>query len=495
MKRTLSLLLCLLTVAAAFASCGESAAQPEVTTAASGETEAAAAETEWTDPFADFDYDGAEIHMMIQDCDYDKHGYTAFFINNEEETGDLVEDAVYERNRMAEELLNVDLTFSTNTDTHDTIGNTVTKLIMAGDDEYQIIVHDLYPMATLSVSGNFMNARRSPYLDFSQDYWYLDYMEDLTFGDTSKTFLLAGDYTIDVLRSAHALYVNKTMFESLYGDPSVIYQTVKDMKWTTEQFLKYVVGAYSDLNGDGVMDNDDQIGFGHVGYWGSMMPWAVSLNVDFIDNDGDGPYFVENNEHSVAVLEQMNRVFYSEATHDYNDVDLNQQKFIDGKTLFTGYLRVCTLDFLRTMVDDAGVIPYPMFNEAQDAYYTSSHDTAGVAVIPITNTKFDMTTAALEVLCRESNNLIIPAYYETALKVKYSRDDDASIMLDIIRDGISSVFGVAYGNYCANLPLNLSFYSALAAKSTDFSSYWDANASAAEAKLAELWDNFSAIEP
>ena len=50
----------------------------------------------------------------------------------------------------------------------------------------------------------------------------------------------------------------------------------------------------------------------------------------------------------------------------------------------------------------------------------------------MTNTKLDMTGASLEALNCESANYVVPAYYEIALKTKYSRDEESAAMLDLI---------------------------------------------------------------
>ena len=58
-----------------------------------------------------------------------------------------------------------------------------------------------------------------------------------------------------------------------------------------------------------------------------------------------------------------------------------------------------------------------------------SHD---ILAVPITATNLERTGIITEALSAESYKRVIPAYYETALKTKYARDDESVQMLDMI---------------------------------------------------------------
>ncbi|MGM9625400.1 MAG: hypothetical protein ACI3XM_06790 [Eubacteriales bacterium] len=498
--RNISLLLLAgLLAAGSFVSCGDAADKGDVTTPAvvDGSADSASVTTEEIDPFAGFDYGGEEVRILVSANDYDGQGSSVYaIIEEEEENGDVVKDAVYKRNSDVEELLNVNFVYTENTEDYTKIPKTLQSFIMAGDDAYDLVIHDLFPLATLSVQGYFLNVCDNPYVDFSKSYWYESYMKDLAFGHEDIHYLLAGDYFLDILRTAHALYFNKDMFRTLFESPDELYEAVLDGTWTQEKFLQYSSAAYSDVNGDGKKDNDDRYGYCHIGYWGSMIPWVVSSDITFLENDSTGaPVFALNNERSVKLLENLNLIFHNDASHNYSaSVEDNNNAFINGHALFGGYQRVCSLEMFRDMETDIGVLPYPKMDESQENYITSSHDTANVGVIPMTCGKFEMMGAVLEVLNRESAEIVMPAYYEKALKIKYSRDDASSQMLDIIRNGISCVFPVAFGNYCNDLPLGKAFSTPLTGKKTDFVSNYLKYEDAAQEKLDELWAAFDSIE-
>ena len=83
------------------------------------------------------------------------------------------------------------------------------------------------------------------------------------------------------------------------------------------------------------------------------------------------------------------------------------------------------------MEDGLGVVPYPKLDENQKNYVTSTHDTAEIGVIPVTlpPTALDYISAVVEVLCRETYKNVLPVYYESSLKMKYTRDDTSAKMV------------------------------------------------------------------
>ncbi len=491
-QKLFALLLAALMTASAFVSCGDS--KTDETTGNADTSAAETVETEKVDPFADMDFGGEDIRMMVSSREKDSMvSSKVAIIHGEELTGEVVSDSVYNRNILVEEFLNIKLGFTENDESHETIGASITQLLTAGDDAYDLIIHELFPLATLSVQNSFINVMDVPHLDFSQDYWYEEYMNDVSFASKEKRYILAGDYFLDILRTAHALYFNKDRFRDLYGAPEDLYDLVLEGDWTHDIFLKYSEGAYQDVNGDGTRDADDRYGFSTHGYWGPIIPWVIGADISFLKYEDDGaPYFAMNNERSVKLLESMNRVFRGDGAYNY--AEKFDVAFINGSSLFGGYLRVSHMENFRDMEADLGILPIPKLDDAQENYITSSHDTTNVGVIPVTCSKVDTLAVVLEVLSRESAASVIPAYYETSLKTKYVRDDQSAQILDIIRQNISCVFPVAFGNYCENLALYNAFSSLLQTGSTDFVSNYVKFEGKAQAKLDELWEAFNSVE-
>lgn len=489
-------------------SCGDAQTDTDETTAGnSSETNVDSADEE-IDPFADFDYGGEEIRIWTSINAASGIGNSNYLIEGpEEETGDLVSDSAYLRNRSVEEILNVKLEFTELDNDYTTCAGTINKIILAGDDLYDIIINDLFPLAGLSLEGSFMNVADAPYIDYSQSYWYESYMSQLSLDGGEHQYILAGDFFIDVLRSAHALYFNRDLLTDTYGDGDIIYKEVLDGSWTYDSFLKYIEDGYRDLNGNNLRDSADQYGLAVMQVWGPSIPFIVSADLKYVELNSDGSLkLAMNNERSISLLEKLNEIFYSTGTGIGADVSDGlffgsadpdgdtTNLFKSGRALFLGYNRLGSFDDMRDMADEVGILPYPKFDEAQENYISSSHDTTEIGVIPITNTKFDTTCAVLEVLNRETQKYVLPAYYETGLKVKYTRDDYSAQMIDIIHDNIGGSFALAYSNSCSDIFMKSSFYNLLIEKRTDFVSNYTKLESAAQAQIDKMVESFNSID-
>ncbi len=490
------LLACLLT-AGTLLSCGSDTDKTVDTGSSTGTAAAQEESTGEPDPFDAFDFGGEEIRFWVNANDYYGSGPSSYLIIDDEETaGDIVNDAVIERNGFVEELLNVKLIFTECEYDWSEIIEPLTNTIAAGDDAYDVIVHDLFPMANMAVSGYFANVRNGAHFNFSQDYWYEDYMGDLCFGSTKQNYIMAGDFFLDIIRSAPALYVNKDMFNTLYESADELYDHVLNKTWTLDVFHSYIKDTYADLNGDAKADHEDRYGFGYIGKWGSLFPFVISADLTYLEYESDGsPVFAMDNERSVKLLEILNEIYYDPSAHDYNEsVDQNNQAFMNGNVLFGGYQRIASLEMFRDMEASIGILPIPMFDEAQGKYVTATHDITQIGVIPTTCSKLDTVSAVLEVLSRETKSTVMPAYYDSALKIKYARDDISSQMLDIIRDGLDNAFPLAYNNYTNNFILADTFATPVSKNNTDFMSNYTKKVKAAQPKLDALWDAYSSLE-
>ena len=497
MTKRITTILLLLSMLVSAAACGGGETTDPTTTPAGGDTSA-----EVTDPLAGLDFGGEKIHVLVSANDYDSQGSSCvYIISEEEETGDVVQDAVFQRNMAVEELLNVTFEFTENKDNYAAIPTTISTLVLAGDDTYDYIIHDLFPLATLSVQGNFLNVYDSEYMDFSKPYWYTDFMKGTSFDSDEKCYLLAGDYFLDILRTSHVMYVNKEMYEQHNGSVDDLYKIVFDGGWTQDKFLESIKNAYRDENGNTTADDGDVFGYVTSGYWGPMIPWAVASDLEYLSYDSDGtPSFALNNERSVKLLENLNKIFHHEATNNVLAYDTKtptermNNYFSNGLSMFSGYQFVRSLETFRDIEFGIGLLPYPKMDEAQEDYVTSVHDTTNVGVIPVTCKKFDMVGAVLEACGRFSQEKVIPAYYDIALKEKYVRDETSAKMLDMIRTNVGDVFPLAFGDYCNKLPINKAFRIPLEKNSNDFASNYAENEPLATEKLAELWDAFKSAE-
>jgi ABC-type sugar transport system, periplasmic component len=492
MKRIVSLFL-VIAIISTLAACADSSTSK---TSSVDTTAAAVTEGETSDTrFDNIDYEGRDFRVQSSEDASDSTNANALIAGSGEMNGEIVNDAVYKRNLDIEEKLKVKLVYTPSDYTYDTASTEIRKLVLAGDDVYDLIINDLRSVAELSAEGLFKNVYNSDVIDLTRSYWYSDYMNDLMVVKGGM-YVLAGDYFMDVLASCHVLYYNKDIIKDSYGDGDTIYNYVFDGTWTLDKFIEMVTATARDLDGDSKMKEGDLFGFTCIGTWGSAVPVLEGTGIQFVTRDNGNIEFCFNNERSVTILEKMNELFYSAGTltaiKDNNTAGL-RTLFASGNTVFLGYNRLGDLANMREIEFGIGVVPYPKLDTDQKAYVTSTHDTTEVGGIPTTITDLEFVTTVIEALSADTAVTVLPEYYENSLKVKYASDNTVAKMIDIIHDSISSPFALAYDSAIGSFMMSGCFCTPLTSKKTDFASFYAKGEAKAVEKMAELVANFTKI--
>ena len=295
-----------------------------------------------------------------------------------EQTGDVVYDAVFERNLAVSDRLNVKFEYTETDYNWDQVAPNIRRIVQSGDDAFELIVNDQRGLGLLAAEKMFHNVQNSKYFDFDKAGWWYDYMRDLTIGN-DRLYLLVGDYFIDVLCKAHVMYYNRDMFKDIYGDPDELYKAVNDGKWTYDLLVTYIKDAYFDVNGDTKKDKDDRFGMIIAGVGGSIFPYEYAGEPDFISRDDNGiPSITIKNDRSDKLYQKIYEVFYNDAT--FTDYQENTQEFLNkfkgNGSLFISTVRIGDFGLLRDMESEIGILPYPKLDEEQSKYHTTVHDTA-----------------------------------------------------------------------------------------------------------------------
>ena len=475
-KRLAALLLCAVMIASALISCGgDGSAAPAATTS----SEAAVTEAEvTTDPNDRSGYKDS----LPDDLDFGGETVTVYSIKvsgtdyargADEPTGDIVVDTVIERNQKVCERLNISLNIIDNDIGYDAIGTAINKLVMAGDNTYDYFFAQQFGTVAQATKGIYYNVYELPYIDFEQPWWWNDYMDEISIGK-DKRFFLVGDYFIDMLRGTGVLFFNKDMYRNLKGDPNELYQEVFDQKWTLEKMASLVSDCYNDLNGDSQKNTEDQYGFVSYATYSASDRFAFATDIHLTERNEDGTMaWTMGTERQLKAAELINNVFWNDGSFVCDaSADISTPIFIEGRSLTLGNATISNMesDGMRSMQADFGMIPNPKLDEVQANYRSLVHDTMKMGVVPITCAKPELVGAVIEAMSAESWKSLMPAYYETALKVKYVRDDASAQMMDIIHDSISTEFAFVY--YATLNNAGQIYRTLVSNKSSDFMSTW-----------------------
>lgn len=444
---------------------------------------------------ADLDYNGEIIKIL--NCMY----FTAnddFMFNAIELSGDIVNDAVYERNLNVQNQLNVEFDLINKyLSGGDNTQNFISNSVLAGDNSFDMIFGIQYDCVPLVVNNIFYNLIDAPYLNLEKQWWAYDYIREMSVGN-DRLYFLTGDITLGLIRNMSCMYFNKSFYVDLLGDPEDMYNMVVDGKWTFDQFSEYNKMCYKDLNGDGKADTNDQFGVGVItANLTDHLTYDAGMRVT-TRNSAGVPELTMNNEKMATFTQKMYELYYENPgvyvfPADYNSLDIViPNKFKANEMLFMlGWFY--SSETLRDMDVDYGIIPFPKYDENQPTYLSLAHDISTLACVPATCDKIDVVSAIMEALAFEGYKNVIPAYYEIALKVKYVRDstETALQIIDMIYENSTTDFAYVY-NYALN-NIGLIMRELMGGKKSDFVSLYTSKETGVVTKFDELIDVYTSL--
>ena len=251
----------------------------------------------------------------------------------------------------------------------------------------------------------------------------------------------------------YVTYVNSEIWEDNYSGQNV-YDIVNEGAWTLDKITELSQNVYTDTNGNTKRDMNDIYGFA-ICYEDPVDGIVAGSDIHFSEKDEDGvPFITLNNEHTYNFFDKLYKLVSENngcfiATNDDNKTLMTM--FSTGNVLFAVNKLFQSAVFLRDMEQEFKIIPVPKYDENQEYYITRLHDSVTCFGIPINNLEYEVTGATLEALASESNKLVAPAYYETALKVKYTRDSESGMMIDLVREHATSDFASLYSATIGNI--------------------------------------------
>lgn len=374
------------------------------------------------------DYGGREFNFLVREGE--KWSYYVV----ESETGDVLDDAVYKTRRMVEEEFNMKFNYVPINGEASNAGQylaSIRQSVLAGDGAYDLIDGYAAMIGGLYSEHIFMNLNDVPSLRLDEDWWSKLVRDELTVNN--RIYAMVGDLSQTTYRNIMCMFFNKEMFDELkYEYP---YQLVRDGKWTYDVYEQMVKGASQDLNGDGQMDENDR--------WGAVFTDELALDnfhyshgIFYTSRNSDGTIEMDlMSEELISLYEKLSSLISSGDVYpkfNFSDVP---QIFSNGNALFLSHMLNQAI-IMRSEDVEFGILPICKGDEDQEYYYTSSRDGRTMICIPVDVKDADFVGTITEALCVASHELMIPKFYDVALKGKSARDDESGEMIDIARAGL-----------------------------------------------------------
>lgn len=437
-SKFLCLILAVVLLLSALVAC--ESADEETTTDAAVESTETETEKEATPTAVDKKDYGAEFYLSILD---DVNPPKYYWV--EEGEGDAMSEAVFARQQKVIDWLGVEIVFSNAGDHNNYITPFKTAVKNKDGSVDTLLSHVNTGVAGLVSESYLRNIDDMPGINLDEDYWNMDFMDSLA---------IAGNHYLGFsnfnLLYTHVLAFNKTMMDQ-YADSfdASVYDMVRDYTWTLDQMIEIINLVYIDTTADGKTTDDT---FGLAGrQWVPWVGFMQACDIKLVDLDDAGMYKIsvmsdKNKDKTSALVDKLTELSKSNSAYlDYQTTSVTSVPFTSGRVLMFLESTYGLVSFLDHDIS-FGVLPYPMWDEAQkDTCGYRSLQWGGYICIPTFLTNDVMVGETLDVLAFYSDDVTI-TFYEKMLGKQVADVPDDKQMLDIIWDSVCTDFGQTFSD-------------------------------------------------
>ena len=405
-----------------------------------GETEAEVEEAV-RDDLGEYDFEDAAFGMMT----FENQNFH-YRMRADEYTGVQLNDAVFDATLAVEERFRVALEELYYAD----FSNTPRVNVAAGDTSMDVVRIRCTDATGWWTDGALVTADEMPVIDLTKPYWDKTINDSLTIA--KQHYVALSSYDLCTYDLTFALMFNKSFITNCGFE--IPYELVLNGQWTMDKMNEMMITVSEDKDGNGVRDRNDL--WGYVAHPKMVAPgfWIGADALSIEKDENDVPHLNIGSEKFINVWEKLISVCYSDNQYlgidDAADIPADAIRiFSENRALFMD-MSFFFSEELRTMDSDFGIIPYPKYNEEQ-THYSARLCYYMPTVVPVTKVgdELERCGVMLEALACEYYKIVIPAYYDLALRYKVARDEESQGMLDIIF--ASRVIDIGDSTLCSNI--------------------------------------------
>lgn len=442
MKKFLCVLLTALMLLPAFAGCSEQnkeSSDPASNGPAPTGSDPAAAETEPEE---------TALPDNLPEKKFDGYTFTASAhseqIGIEEETGEVLNDALFQRDLVVENRFDVRLV-TEKFDDYTPALEALKRSVTAGTDDYDCGFIHMVAASSAASSGYFFSLDELGYIDPTKPWWDTDCVDAFTVAGHMK--LLCGMLLPNAMLRSSCMVFNKNRFDD-HG-LEYPYSQVDAGEWTLDALYEITKDTTRDVNGDGeIKETDDFYGLTQW-YLDSPYSFYYGAGGTIVTKDADGvPVLNADLEKNTAIYEKIYKVVIDNNSNYHTDIATygrSYDVFTEGRALFCeASLSHLKGDNFREMEDDYGVLPIPKYDAGQSQYMSFVNGAVSMLVVPSVCPDPERTGILLEGLASESWRNVYDALFEITAKSKSARDPDSSRMMDLVM--ANRVFDLGYSH-------------------------------------------------
>lgn len=363
----------------------------------------------------------------------------------EESTGDKLNDAIFDRNRLLEEQLDFTMNALPNTGSVSALD----KAVSAGVGDWDLALGLITNGASLLQKGALRAFNTLPQIDLTNP-WYSQSAYD-TMSVNGQMFYGMMDFSVDIYESLTVLFFNGELLTRFQlDDPHELY---KNKEWTIDKMLEMMEVVANDENGDGTFALDTDM-YGLAGRQYDFQPMMFTSGTQIISwNNAEQTFVLDmTSESFLKIAEAIGNVYDKsrEGVH-YGWEDEARTAFKDGRVLFYSRL-LGDYNLLRDAEDDYGVISFPRYSyENEVELFFSQNPNALFLPVVVGDDNgdgkqdYDEIGTFLEAVGAYTYDVTKEIYVENAVIGKGTRDEASADMVRYMINNVGYCLGQSYG--------------------------------------------------
>ena len=381
-------------------------------------------------------------------AEYDFSGKTFAWIGSgvqrpekEEETGNIENDALYNRQREIEDQFNIDwVNTQAEIETEDSgvhaVFEAVRTAVLAGSDAYDLGYGRTCSVCQpLLINNTLIDANELDNVDLQNQWWPESLTE--TYSINGATYLLNGPIVSYYYQDAFCVLFNKEVAENYAVED--LYSLVNNGEWTFDKMTEVASVIPSNENGAGAYRYANPNGMAILMASGETVTKFDDMGVPYVENG-------LTSELS-AIADKYSGIFGDDSTTIANRGWLtgrydnfeekygyrsSSEMFVEGKVLFY-FTTIDMAEGLRAHDVKFGILPMPKGSEMQEDYVCYADPWTLVNVfIPRTTKDKVVTGVIVEAIAALGYKYFKPAYYDIILKGRSVHDFESKPMIDIV---------------------------------------------------------------
>ena len=455
--RITALIMALLTLSGTIVACADTGSGETTTEAVVAETQAPVVETTAEETLYALDdlaesYNFNETITVYMWKDYTMMEFYA------EETGDIIDDAIFNRNIAVEDRLGITFEYVEEKGSSSDYENWIKKAEndWQADNSYDIYAGYSRSAPLMTLKGMTVNLLDYDAFSVEKPWWPAALTTECTINE--KLYFCSGDISTNLLWMMIGTFYNKELYNTYFAGEKSPMDMVEDNEWTMEKFFSMVQDIYQD---DGNAKKDDADFYGLVLYETNIDAFQTGAGIISIERDPENGLKISegwNSQRCADACELVGNFIDSDGVI-YNTSTKIRNIFYEERALFITdrLFIVAGKDTSETgkIEFSYGLVPQPKFDTQQESYLTNVGHPFTMYAVNSQSKKIEAAVTTLEALGSANHRTVTPAVFEVAMKVRYTDDVQTSGMYDLLREGISFDIGRLYAATFQNGTANL----------------------------------------